>query len=390
MDRPIAFQLDPDTGYLTNPLGQALCRAIEHAGFHVWFVGGCVRNAVMGTAASDVDLCTDALPEQIIQIVETAGFRAVPTGVEHGTVTVVIDGTGFEVTTLRRDVETDGRRAVVAFSMDIVDDARRRDFTMNALYSDRHGQVYDPINGLQDAFARRVRFIEDPAARIREDYLRILRFFRFNAYYAAPDGAWDPDALAGIAATLDGLETLSAERVGAEMVKLLSAPNPNPALAVMERVGVLGRILPGSVTTWIGPVIHLEELAGASPCPMTRLAALGGEDVAKRLRLSRIQAKTVESIHKFSASTLGLKALGHEAGLAVGLGAALLRSAMANTPISPNLMQAIEVGANTKFPVSSRDLKNLSGPALGKRLQAIKQEWLASDLSLSRESLLGR
>ncbi|MEO0704030.1 MAG: CCA tRNA nucleotidyltransferase, partial [Pseudomonadota bacterium] len=184
MDRQPAFRLDPNTGFLADPKGQTVCRTLEDAGHMAYFVGGCVRNAVMGVAASDVDIATDATPDDVMRIADAAGLRAVPTGIDHGTVTLVIDGTPFEVTTFRRDVATDGRRAVVAFSGDMEEDARRRDFTMNALYADRHGWLHDPVVGLADAQARRVRFIDDPVQRIREDYLRILRFFRFSAWYA--------------------------------------------------------------------------------------------------------------------------------------------------------------------------------------------------------------
>ena len=186
MDRQPAFRLDPDTGFLADPKGQTICAALEGAGHAAFFVGGCVRNAVMGVAASDVDIATDATPDRVMDIAKAAGMRAVPTGVEHGTVTLVTLGVPFEVTTFRKDVATDGRRAVVAFSSDMDADARRRDFTMNALYADRHGWVHDPVGGLPDAQARRVRFIDDPVQRIREDYLRTLRFCRFSAWYADP------------------------------------------------------------------------------------------------------------------------------------------------------------------------------------------------------------
>src|SRR5690606_28837267 len=154
----------------------------EH-GHRALVVGGAVRNAVLGIAPGDIDISTDARPERVQELAEAAGLRQIPTGIDHGTVTVMVDGEPFEVTTFRRDVATDGRRAVVEFSTDVADDARRRDFTMNALYLEADGSVVDPLGGLEDALARRVRFIEDSKQRIREDYLRILRFFRFNAWY---------------------------------------------------------------------------------------------------------------------------------------------------------------------------------------------------------------
>ena len=387
MDRQPAFRLDPNTGFLADPKGQSVCRTLDDAGHQAYFVGGCVRNAIMGVAASDVDIATDATPEDVMRIAQEAGLRAVPTGIDHGTVTIVIDGTPFEVTTFRRDVATDGRRAVVAFSTSIDADARRRDFTMNALYADRHGWVHDPVAGLADAQARRVRFIDDPVQRIREDYLRILRFFRFGAWYADPGHGWDAEALAAIADTLDGLSTLSAERVGAEMLKLLGAPDPAPAIAVMARTGVLAALLPGADDRLLGPVVHL---GGSVPLdPITRLAALGGQDVAERLRLSRKQDKQLEATLTLAGTTRGLRALGHIGGTEAAQGAAILRAAISGTPLPDGWKDDISEGAQATFPVSAADLPDLQGPALGTRLKALKQDWLASDLSLTKAALLG-
>lgn len=389
MDRRIAQSLDPNTPFLTDPSAQKLCRALADAGHLALFVGGCVRNALLGLVPSDIDISTDATPDEVIRIVKDAGFRAIPTGVDHGTVTVVVDGRTFEVTTFRRDVATDGRRAVVAFSTKIEDDARRRDFTMNAIYADPAGAVVDPLNGLPDLKAGRVRFIEDAGQRIREDYLRTLRFFRFHAYYAAPEQGWDAEALDGIAANLGGLETLSAERVGAEMVKLLSAPDPAPALAVMAQTGVLNAILPGADPVLVAPLVHLEQIADVAPDPMARLAALGGEDVAARLRLSRVDQRRLEAIRDHSISPLGAKAIGHLVGKQAGFGAILLRAAMANAVLDAESIDKVRAGAGTEFPVKASDLPDLEGKALGERLAALKVDWLASDLAKSKNDLLG-
>ena len=388
MDRPDTFRLSADTAFLADPAGQELCALLESAGHQVFFVGGSVRDAVMGLEASDIDISTSAAPQMVIDVAAGAGLRAIPTGIDHGTVTVVVKGTPFEVTTFRRDVATDGRRAVVEFSDDIVEDAVRRDFTMNALYADRHGVVHDPLGGLVDARAHRVRFIQDPTQRIREDYLRILRFFRFSALYADKNNGWDSDALAAIAANLDGLETLSAERVGAEMLKLLAAPDPVPALAVMEKTGVLQRVLPGAMINFVGPFVHLEATLGMAADPIARLAALGGLDVDKRLRLSRNQQKELCLIKENSVSPLGPKAIGYIAGASAGSGAVALRAAMAGQPLSADVVAQVQQGARTVFPVSARDLQDLSGPALGQHLKVLKTLWLASELTKSKEDLL--
>ena len=210
---------------------QALLAALVAAGGEGFFVGGCVRNALMGRPVADIDIATALHPEAVSKAATAAGFRVVPTGIDHGTVTVIAGHVPHEVTTFRRDVETDGRRAVVAYSGDMAEDAARRDFTMNALYARADGTVIDPLGGLPDLLAHRVRFVGNAPARIREDYLRILRFFRFHAHYGDPEGGLDPEGLAACAELAGGLSGLSAERVSAELAKLLSAPDPAPSVA---------------------------------------------------------------------------------------------------------------------------------------------------------------
>ncbi len=202
--------------WLTGPAAQAVCAMLTDAGFQALFVGGCVRNALLGVPISDIDISTDATPDQVIAAAKRAGgFKPVPTGYDHGTVTVVVDHEPFEITTFRKDVETDGRRAVVAFAKTVEEDAHRRDFTMNALYARPDGgAIVDPLGGLSDLRARYLRFIDVAEDRIREDYLRILRFFRFHAHYGNPEGGLDADGLAAIAANSAGLETLSADASG--------------------------------------------------------------------------------------------------------------------------------------------------------------------------------
>ena len=232
--------------WLSSKVTQRVFSLLGDAGYAVYAVGGCVRNTLLDAPVHDIDLSTSARPEVVMKLAETAGLRAVPTGIEHGTVTVISGGEPYEITTFRRDVETDGRRAVVTFSDSIEEDALRRDFTMNALYADAAGVVHDPVVGLPDLEARRVRFIEDADQRIREDYLRSLRYFRFCAWYGDPTDGFDADALDAIARNLDGLATLSRERVGSEVLKLLAAPDPAPAIAIMRATGVLGQVLPGA------------------------------------------------------------------------------------------------------------------------------------------------
>ncbi len=373
-----------DGDWRRRPATQAVCAALTGVGHRALFVGGAVRNALLGQPVGDVDMATDALPVQVIEAVERAGLRAVPTGIDHGTVTVVSDSIPHEVTTFRRDVETDGRHATVAFTDDIAADAARRDFTMNALYATPDGEVIDPLGGLPDLLAARVRFVGDPTARIGEDHLRILRFFRFHAWYGG-DGL-DPEGLAACTAGAAGIDALSRERIGAEMRKLLSAANPAPAVASMAQSGILSRVLPGADPRALAPLIHLEPVG---PDWLRRLAALGGEDAEARLRLSRAEAKDLAALRQAVGDMASPAVLGWKLGAARGADAVLLRAALLETPLPDGWALEVARGAAASFPVTAADLMPaLQGPALGARLKELEAEWLLSNLWKTREDLL--
>lgn len=371
--------------WLDHPGTQALMAALEGAGHKALFVGGCVRNALLGEPVSDVDISTDATPEIVSNIAEKAGFKPVPTGIDHGTVTVVAEGTPHEVTTFRRDVETDGRRAVVAFSPRIEEDAQRRDFTMNALYADRQGAVIDPLSGLPDLLSRRVRFVGDAETRIREDYLRILRFFRFHAAYGDPEGGLDPEGLAACAALAEGLDGISKERITAELRKLLAARDPAPAVAAMWQSGVLTRILPGADPRALAPLVHLD--AEEAPRWLRRLSVLGGE--TDGLRLSRPEARDLAALRAALGSPDTPAALGWRLGETLGTDAVLGRAASFGVHSPAGWQAELRRGAEARFPVTAADLMPaLQGEALGARLKELEARWLASDLTLTREALL--
>jgi poly(A) polymerase len=373
--------------WLTHPGTQGLCNALEAAGYRALFVGGCVRNAILGVPVADIDLATDATPDVVTQVAEAAGLRAVPTGIEHGTVTVIAGGRPHEVTTFRRDVETDGRRAVVAFSTVIEEDAARRDLTMNALYADASGLVIDPLGGLADTLARRVRFVGDPETRIREDYLRVLRFFRFHACHGDPEGGLDAEGLAACAALSAGLDGVSRERIGAEMRKLLAATDPAPAVAAMSAAGVLGRILPGSDHRALAVLVHLE---GAIPPDwLRRLAVLGGTSADESLRLSRVEARSLAALQAAIGSAEAAAVLGWRLGADLGRDAMLARAAMLEHPLPEAWETEVTRGATARFPVVAADLMPaLSDKALGARLKALETKWLQSGLRLDRDALL--
>jgi poly(A) polymerase len=364
---------------------QAVLGALTGAGHQALCVGGCVRNAVLGAPVADVDVATDAVPENVTNIAEKAGFRVIPTGIDHGTVTVLALGAAVEVTTFRRDVATDGRRAVVAFSTDIAEDAARRDFTMNAIYAQADGTVVDPLGGLPDLLVRRVRFVGDAEARIREDYLRILRFFRFQAWYGA--AGIDADGLAACAANIVGLETLSRERVGAEMRKLLAAPDPSPAVAAMAQAGVLGAVLPGTDARWLAILVHLE--GDLPPRWQRRLAVLGTGDATDALRLSREESVELGYIRAAFSGDYSLAAKGFLYGADVARDGCLVRAALMETTPPDGWQAEVARGAGATFPVTAADLMPaLQGPALGARLKALQERWLRSDLGLTKAALL--
>lgn len=277
---------------LAEPHLRRVLAVLDGAGEETRIVGGAVRNALMGVPVSEVDLATTAPPQETIRRAEAAGFKAVPTGIAHGTVTVLCEGTPFEVTTLREDVETDGRRAVVRFGRDWRRDAERRDFTMNALFATASGDVIDLVGGLPDLRARHVRFIGDPERRIREDYLRILRLFRFHAAYGT--GALDAAALSAAVRCREGLRGLSRERVGTETLKLLAAPRAPDTVRTLSDTGLLGIILGGvAQPVALAQLAGLERRLGLPPDALLRLGVLAvriredADRLLDRLRLSR-------------------------------------------------------------------------------------------------------
>jgi len=371
--------------WIDAPAPRAVMAAL---GGDAWFVGGCVRNALMDRPVTDIDLATPLTPGVVSSRLEAAGLRAVPTGIEHGTVTAVAKGQGLEITTFRGDVRTFGRHAEVRFTTDMAEDAARRDFTMNALYADAEGRVVDPLGGLADLRAGRVRFIGDAAARIREDYLRILRFFRFSAWYGRTPP--EPEGLTACASLAHGLEGLARERIGAEMTKLLAAPDPAPAVAAMAAAGVLDRALPGARADRLAALIAVEAAAGAGPDWRRRLAALAADAPAGSLRLSRADAREVEEVVRLSARDDCPAVLAEMGGVETARSAVLVRAA-AQGSIPPATLEAeLQEGAAAEFPLIARDLIEAGmtrGPELGAALARARSAWRDSRFSLDRASL---
>ncbi len=392
---------------------QRLLATLSADGEAARIAGGAVRNALLKAPVSDVDIATTNRPEATVRKAEAAGFKAVPTGIAHGTITVVAHGKPYEVTTLRADVDTDGRRARVVFGRDWGQDAERRDFTINALYAEADGTVIDLVGGLDDIRHRNLRFIGDPEQRIREDYLRILRFFRFFAWYG--HGRPDAAGLKACARLKEGLDRLSAERVWGELKKLLGAPDPARALLWMRQTSVLTRILPETEKWGIDaiPGLIAAEQGRAWPVdPLLRLAAMLPPDPARlaglsaRLRLSKAEA---DRLH-FWAKTGPVQpetgaadwrrrlyrdnrqGLIDHARLALA-GAAAQDHASQKTKSLDGLLADAASWRRPRFPLRGSDLAGLGlkpGPRVGKLLARLEEEWLDSGFTLDRDALLRR
>jgi poly(A) polymerase len=381
--------------WLSEPATCAVFAALAGAGFEGRVVGGSVRNTLMGLKVSDIDIATAATPDAVVSACAAVGLATVPTGIEHGTVTVLARRRPIEVTTLRRDVATDGRRATVAFTSDWAEDARRRDFTMNALYCDADGRLYDYVGGYDDVIARRVRFIGDADQRIAEDYLRILRFFRFHAAYAS--GPPDPVAMAACARGLGGMVRLSAERIRAEIVKLLVAPGVVGAVRAMEDIG----LLPGLLGVAPRPdvmqsIVDAEARADMPPDAMLRLSALAiatSEDidrVADRLRLSNDERNALLVIDRDAVRQLGVIDEQSARRITYRLGRdASRRLALALEAIEPTrgteairLLETATSWSAPKLPVAGADLIALGmkpGREIGRVLAELERWWLEND-----------
>ena len=368
---------------------QAIFAALDGHKRRTRAVGGVVRDTIMGRPHSgDIDMATELLPEEVMARASAAGIAAHPTGIEHGTVTLTLGDTLVEVTTLRRDVETDGRRAVVAFGTDWVEDAGRRDFTLNALYCAADGTLYDPLGGVEDARSGIIRFIGDPARRIAEDGLRVYRFFRFSASHGQQ--RLDPDGLTACAAAVGHLAHLSRERVGNEMLRMLALPKIALTLAVMSEI----RLLPLDDATQRALVAY-ENLGGQYAA--TRLALIGGADLdalQSAWRLSKemvINARAIlRAAELLADDRIGEAVYRHGEKAVEGLAAAasLNHWGPARLAETARVLGATVVPA---FPVSGHDLAGLGiapGPALGQELARLEQAWIESGFALGKGELL--
>ena len=393
--------------WMVESTTRAVLDALSSGGVEARFVGGVVRDTLLGLPilgpgrATDIDIATPAPPEQIIELLEKRGVRVVPTGLAHGTVTAVVPPRHFEITTLRRDVETYGRRARVAFDADWVADAARRDFTINAIFLAADGTIYDLVGGLEDLRAGRVRFVGDPATRIAEDVLRLLRYYRFEARFGS--GSGDEPARAACRAAAHLLPTLSAERVAQELVRLLETPDPGRAVQMKQEDGVLAVVLPEARRLdRLRRMIAIE----SDPDPLRRLAAVVEVDadaaaaLADRLHFPnawRDRLRDLAAPWPFDPGTDGVK----QRRALYRLGAARYRDLVlldaANARVSAErLAELIDFARDwtpPQFPLTGHDVISLGippGPRVGELLDAVERWWEAQDFTANRDQCLGR
>jgi len=386
--------------WLTQGALPRLLEVLDRDGEEARVVGGAVRNTLLDMPIHEIDVATTAVPEEVVRRVLAAGFKPVPTGIEHGTITVVIDKHPFEVTSLRQDVETDGRHAKVAFGRDWKIDAERRDFTFNALSATRDGTVYDYVGGLADLPERRVRFIGEPKQRIEEDYLRILRFFRFHAAYG-PGGHPYAEGIAACIAGRSGLDALSRERVRMEVMKLVVAPHAVPTLISMADAGLLLRVLGGvSFLAGFENMAKVEAALGLPPDPVRRLGALGvwitedADRLWQKLRLTNVEherlASLAEGWRRMSPSfgDLAARALLYRLGPQHFTDHALLgwaRSAASSSDAEWHALATLSQRWTAPvFPLKAADFMKRGldkGPALGEALRASEAAWIKAGFS---------
>lgn len=369
-------------------------------------VGGAVRNSLMGEPVHEIDFATTLVPDKLVELASASGMKAIPTGIEHGTVTLVLGGRGFEVTTLREDVDTDGRHAVVRFGRDWDADAKRRDFTINALSVDANGVVYDPIGGYADLIARRVRFIGDPDLRIREDHLRILRLFRFQAAYG--NGPIDKPGLAAAVRNRDGLRALSAERINHEMGRLLLADGAGAVAHDMEDSGLLLMVLGGlSRANRLDRAIAVERDADIGPTYARRLAALSveiAEDaarVAERLRLSNADRRALQECESLSGTWLTPPGFGEAREIRYRTGERRFRDCLVYAASRgrgehadwAKLLRSLESSGAEEFPLTGKDALAAGvspGPEIGALLAQLEEWWIGEKFRPDRAALLDK
>ena len=378
-----------ETKWLRNPSAQKLSKLYKSFGYQVLFVGGCVRNTILKMPVTDIDLATDAQPEEIIKIAKENNIRFVPTGLAHGTITLIIDNKNYQITTFRTDFDHDGRYAKVEFTESLLLDASRRDLTINALYCNHVGEVIDPLNGLDDIKKQKIKFIGNPNERIKEDNLRILRFFRFQAIYGNKNLEIDSIALEACHNHKSKLAALSKERITSELRKILSAPNPLEVIIKMNETGVLNELFQNVSIDSLEAYLKTEEKFKININWLGRLLSLQVTQEEESLKLTRCEFKFLKQTKSAIENQIHVLEFSYYNGVENGKIYSTLQNFRHNIILSKNLLNQINSLATKKFPITAKDLMpEIRGKKLGEALRSLEDRWIKSNFTLSKKDLL--
>ena len=378
-----------ETKWLRNPSAQKLSKLYKSFGYQVLFVGGCVRNTILKMPVTDIDLATDAQPEEIIKIAKENNIRFVPTGLAHGTITLIIDNKNYQITTFRTDFDHDGRYAKVEFTESLLLDASRRDLTINALYCNHVGEVIDPLNGLDDIKKQKIKFIGNPNERIKEDNLRILRFFRFQAIYGNKNLEIDSIALEACHNHKSKLAALSKERITSELRKILSAPNPLEVIIKMNETGVLNELFQKVSIDSLEAYLKTEEKFKININWLGRLLSLQVTQEEESLKLTRCEFKFLKQTKSAIENQIHVLEFSYYNGVENGKIYSILQNFRHNIILSKNLLNQINSLATKKFPITAKDLMpEIRGKKLGEALRSLEDRWIKSNFTLSKKDLL--
>lgn len=378
-----------ETKWLRNPSAQKLSKLYKSFGYQVLFVGGCVRNTILKMPVTDIDLATDAQPEEIIKIAKENNIRFVPTGLAHGTITLIIDNKNYQITTFRTDFDHDGRYAKVEFTESLLLDASRRDLTINALYCNHVGEVIDPLNGLDDIKKQKIKFIGNPNERIKEDNLRILRFFRFQAIYGNKNLEIDSIALEACHNHKSKLAALSKERITSELRKILSAPNPLEVIIKMNETGVLNELFQKVSIDSLEAYLKTEEKFKININWLGRLLSLQVTQEEESLKLTRCEFKFLKQTKSAIENQIHVLEFSYYNGVENGKIYSILQNFRHNIILSKNLLNQINSLATKKFPITAKDLMpEIRGKKLGEALRSLEDRWIKSNFTLSKKELL--
>ena len=384
-----------DKAWNSDSTLKTLIHSLESAGGEAYLVGGCVRNTILGKPFTDIDIATDLLPEQVVKISKKEGYKVIQTGLPYGTVTIVNAGRKFEVTTFRSDIKTYGRKASVKFTADIKLDAMRRDFTMNSIYMNISGQIIDPLESMGDLLKGKIKFIGNPSERIREDKLRILRFFRFLAEFNKGRSDIDQDTMEALYKYKKEVKSLSRERIWMELKRILSVPEPQHIFSIMIEKGILDEALPSIELEGLSKVVSAEKKYSVSTSHLIRLFSLNktiGKKWANYVSLTSNEAKILEFIKESLVHYKDLKTVAYKFGRVVAEGWLLNYDDGFSEMIPSKISEIIDNGCNTFFPVSGVDLleEMEEGPELGRQMEWLEDLWIKSGFTMGKKELLSK